>query len=164
MNYEDDYTNFAHTEVVAWGRRNCWQLAGADPARVTVLCERLHDCVGSSQVDDMAEAATAVPSTETPTILGTERVAAVAVSPARYKKSFTTCQNLLRRGESYEICLTDTIRLPDWDRLPGAALVLGVGGAVQDVEVAGEVWTIAGAPHLVKEATAALQGAALQRD
>jgi len=55
-------------------------------------------------------------------------------------------------------------RLPDWDRLPGAALVLGVGGAVQDVEVAGEVWTIAGAPHLVKEATAALQGAALQRD
>lgn len=28
-------------------------------------------------------------------------------------------------------------RLPDWDRLPGAALVLGVGGAVQDVEVAG---------------------------
>ncbi|WP_290598790.1 MULTISPECIES: aminodeoxychorismate/anthranilate synthase [Lawsonella] len=112
VDYEDDYTNFAHTEVVAWGRRNCWQLAGADPARVTVLCERLHDCVGSSQVDDMAEAATAVPSTETPTILGTERVAAVAVSPARYKKSFTTCQNLLRRGESYEICLTDTIRLP----------------------------------------------------
>ena len=55
-------------------------------------------------------------------------------------------------------------RLPDWDRLPGAALVLGVGGAVQDVEVAGEVWTIAGAPHLVKGATAALQGAALQRD
>ena len=49
-------------------------------------------------------------------------------------------------------------RLPDWDRLPGAALVLGVGGAVQDVEAAGEIWTLAGAPHLVEEAAAALRG------
>lgn len=48
--------------------------------------------------------------------------------------------------------------LPDWDRLPGAALVLGVGGAVQDVEAAGEIWTLAGAPHLVEEAAAALRG------
>ncbi len=49
-------------------------------------------------------------------------------------------------------------RLPDWDRLPGAALVLGVGGDIQDVDAAGEIWTLAGAPHLVEEAAAALRG------
>lgn len=49
-------------------------------------------------------------------------------------------------------------RLPDWDRLPGAALVLGVGGKITDVEVADEVWTVAGAPHLVDEAVDLLRG------
>lgn len=49
-------------------------------------------------------------------------------------------------------------RLPDWDRLPGAALVWGVGGSVVDVESAGEVWTVAGAPHLVEQAANLLLG------
>lgn len=48
-------------------------------------------------------------------------------------------------------------RLPAWDRLPGAALVMGVGGQVCDCEVAGERWTLAGAPHLVAEATELLR-------
>lgn len=49
-------------------------------------------------------------------------------------------------------------RLPDWDRLPGAALVWGVGGKVVDVESTGEIWTVAGAPHLVDEAVELLLG------
>ncbi|HHY07344.1 MAG TPA: inositol monophosphatase family protein [Corynebacteriales bacterium] len=49
-------------------------------------------------------------------------------------------------------------RLPDWDRLPGAALVWGVGGKVVDVDSAGEIWTVAGAPHLVDEAAELLVG------
>ncbi|MBF4162213.1 inositol monophosphatase family protein [Nocardioides acrostichi] len=42
--------------------------------------------------------------------------------------------------------------VPPWDRLPGAGLVLGLGGAVRRVEAAGQVWHLAGAPSAVAEA------------
>ncbi|MFT4262521.1 MAG: inositol monophosphatase family protein [Nocardioides sp.] len=46
--------------------------------------------------------------------------------------------------------------VPLWDRLPGQALVLGVGGAARQVESAGRTWTLIGAPTAVAEAVAAL--------
>lgn len=48
--------------------------------------------------------------------------------------------------------------VPDWDRLPGAALVLGAGGAVAQVEAGGVLWSLAGGPTAVAQASAALQG------
>ena len=41
--------------------------------------------------------------------------------------------------------------MPPWDDLPGAALVLGVGGAVRRVWAGGVEWSAAGAPTAVAE-------------
>ncbi|MFE6508445.1 inositol monophosphatase family protein [Nocardioides sp. NPDC057767] len=46
--------------------------------------------------------------------------------------------------------------VPDWDRLPGAALVLGAGGTTAQVEAGGVLWSLAGAPAAVAEAVQAL--------
>lgn len=46
--------------------------------------------------------------------------------------------------------------VPPWDRLPGAALVLGAGGATRRTSAAGVVWSLAGAPSAVADACAAL--------
>ncbi|MCM0622077.1 inositol monophosphatase family protein [Nocardioides bruguierae] len=46
--------------------------------------------------------------------------------------------------------------LPDWDRLPGAALVLGLGGAAALVQAGGRTWNITGAPRAVAEVEALL--------
>ncbi|WP_300679358.1 inositol monophosphatase [Nocardioides sp.] len=46
--------------------------------------------------------------------------------------------------------------VPLWDRLPGQAVVLGAGGAARQVEAAGQVWTLIGAPTAVAEAASAL--------
>jgi fructose-1,6-bisphosphatase/inositol monophosphatase family enzyme len=46
--------------------------------------------------------------------------------------------------------------LPPWDELPGAALILGVGGATARVEAAGVSWTAAGVPTAVAEVARAL--------
>jgi fructose-1,6-bisphosphatase/inositol monophosphatase family enzyme len=46
--------------------------------------------------------------------------------------------------------------VPAWDRLPGAALVRGVGGVSRQVSAAGKEWTLTGAPTAVAEAVAAL--------
>jgi fructose-1,6-bisphosphatase/inositol monophosphatase family enzyme len=43
--------------------------------------------------------------------------------------------------------------MPPWDDLPGAALVLGVGGAVRRVRAGGVEWSAAGAPTAVAELT-----------
>ena len=48
--------------------------------------------------------------------------------------------------------------VPPWDRLPGAALVLGVGGVTRQVDSAGKTWTVTGVPSAVAEACAALTG------
>ncbi|WP_307816378.1 inositol monophosphatase family protein [Nocardioides limicola] len=48
--------------------------------------------------------------------------------------------------------------LADWDLLPGLALVLGVGGTYQQVDVGGVTWTVAGRPTAVAEAVALLRG------
>lgn len=41
--------------------------------------------------------------------------------------------------------------MPPWDDLPGAALVLGAGGAVRRVAAGGVAWSAAGAPSAVAE-------------
>lgn len=41
--------------------------------------------------------------------------------------------------------------VPDWDRLPGEALLRGVGGVARLVEAAGRRWYVAGAPSAVAE-------------
>jgi myo-inositol-1(or 4)-monophosphatase len=46
--------------------------------------------------------------------------------------------------------------VPDWDRLPGAALVLGAGGAMTQVEAGGVTWSLPGAPTAVAEAAEVL--------
>ncbi|MBI2244190.1 MAG: inositol monophosphatase [Nocardioides sp.] len=47
--------------------------------------------------------------------------------------------------------------LPPWDDLPGAALILGVGGATAHVDAAGVRWSAAGAPRAVADVCAALE-------
>ncbi|MGH3352855.1 MAG: inositol monophosphatase family protein [Nocardioides sp.] len=46
--------------------------------------------------------------------------------------------------------------VPDWDRLPGAALVLGAGGTTTQVEAGGVLWSLAGTPTAVADAAEAL--------
>ena len=48
--------------------------------------------------------------------------------------------------------------VPDWDRLPGWALVQGAGGTVAQVEAGGMLWSLAGAPTAVADAATALIG------
>ncbi|UDY22187.1 inositol monophosphatase family protein [Nocardioides sp. Kera G14] len=47
--------------------------------------------------------------------------------------------------------------VPLWDRLPGEALILGAGGVARQVEAAGKLWSVIGAPTAVAEALAALE-------
>ncbi|MGB0100530.1 MAG: inositol monophosphatase family protein [Nocardioides sp.] len=46
--------------------------------------------------------------------------------------------------------------MPPWDDLPGAALILGAGGATAQVEAAGVTWSAAGGPAAVAEIARAL--------
>ena len=48
--------------------------------------------------------------------------------------------------------------VPDWDWLPGSALVEGAGGRTERVEVDGLRWSVAGRPAAVGQAVAALIG------
>ena len=48
--------------------------------------------------------------------------------------------------------------VPDWDRLPGAAIVRGAGGDAVVVPAAGVEWTVIGAPGAVADVRAALLG------
>ncbi len=48
--------------------------------------------------------------------------------------------------------------MPPWDDLPGAALVLGVGGVSTTVEAGGVTWTTTGAPTAVADVVRALAG------
>ena len=48
--------------------------------------------------------------------------------------------------------------VPDWDRLPGAAIILGAGGTAAQVEAGGVTWSVAGAPTAVADVLAALEG------
>ena len=47
--------------------------------------------------------------------------------------------------------------VPDWDRLPGAAIIRGVGGRAEVVRAAGVDWHVAGVPTAVAEVCAALE-------
>lgn len=47
---------------------------------------------------------------------------------------------------------------PDWDWLPGTALVAGVGGVTERHDVDGLVWSVAGPPTAVREVVRALRG------
>lgn len=46
---------------------------------------------------------------------------------------------------------------PEWDRLPGAALIMANGGITRMVEAGGTSWMLAGYEHLVNEAIELLQ-------
>nr|WP_221935686.1 inositol monophosphatase [Janibacter cremeus] len=46
--------------------------------------------------------------------------------------------------------------VPEWDWLPGAALVSAAGGRTEQVEVRGHVWSVAGRPTAVEQVLAAL--------
>jgi myo-inositol-1(or 4)-monophosphatase len=48
--------------------------------------------------------------------------------------------------------------VPDWDRLPGAAVIRGVGGVARTVHAAGVDWHVVGVPTAVAEVCAALTG------
>lgn len=48
--------------------------------------------------------------------------------------------------------------VPEWDWLPGAALVTAVGGRAEQVEVRGHVWSVAGRPSAVEQVVTALRG------
>jgi fructose-1,6-bisphosphatase/inositol monophosphatase family enzyme len=45
----------------------------------------------------------------------------------------------------------------DWDRLPGAAIIRGVGGDARRTTAGGVVWSVAGAPTAVDEVCRALE-------
>lgn len=47
--------------------------------------------------------------------------------------------------------------VPPWDRLPGAALILGAGGTTRRTQAAGTIWSVAGAPSAVADVCAALE-------
>ena len=47
--------------------------------------------------------------------------------------------------------------VPEWDWLPGAALVTAAGGRADQVEARGHVWSVAGRPTAVGQVVAALQ-------
>ena len=47
--------------------------------------------------------------------------------------------------------------VPDWDRLPGAAIVRGVGGRAEVVRAGGVDWHVAGVPTAVAAVCAALE-------
>lgn len=49
--------------------------------------------------------------------------------------------------------------VPEWDWLPGAALVRAAGGHAEQVGVRGRVWSVAGRPTAVAEVIAALRSA-----
>jgi fructose-1,6-bisphosphatase/inositol monophosphatase family enzyme len=46
--------------------------------------------------------------------------------------------------------------VPDWDRLPGAAIIRGAGGHSRVVSAAGVDWHVAGVPSAVAEVCRAL--------
>jgi myo-inositol-1(or 4)-monophosphatase len=48
--------------------------------------------------------------------------------------------------------------VPDWDRLPGAAIIRSVGGESRVVAAAGRSWHVTGVPTAVAEVCAALTG------
>ncbi|QIK77488.1 inositol monophosphatase [Nocardioides piscis] len=48
--------------------------------------------------------------------------------------------------------------VPDWDRLPGAAIIRGAGGESRVVHAAGVDWHVAGVPTAVADVCAALLG------
>ena len=47
--------------------------------------------------------------------------------------------------------------VPEWDWLPGAALVTAAGGRAEQVEARGHAWSVAGRPTAVGQVVAALQ-------
>ena len=57
-------------------------------------------------------------------------------------------------GGQWDVLLQHSV--PDWDRLPGAAIVRGVGGDSVVVRAAGVDWTVTGEPAAVADVRAAL--------
>jgi fructose-1,6-bisphosphatase/inositol monophosphatase family enzyme len=75
------------------------------------------------------------------------------VAAARVLGSGSMDQTAVARGQLH---LFAQHSVPDWDRLPGAGLILGAGGTTAQVEAGGVLWSLAGAPTAVAEAVEAL--------
>jgi myo-inositol-1(or 4)-monophosphatase len=54
----------------------------------------------------------------------------------------------IAQGQLHAFCQRD---VPPWDRLPGEALVRGVGGVATTAEAGGVTWTVIGVPAAVEE-------------
>ena len=90
--------------------------------------------------DDVGAAfARAVGQVDTLRMLGSGTMDAMAIAAGRWDVSFQHS-------------------VADWDRLPGAAVIRGVGGASRQVEAGGVVWTVSGSPGAVKDVLGALAG------
>jgi myo-inositol-1(or 4)-monophosphatase len=48
--------------------------------------------------------------------------------------------------------------VPDWDRLPGEAILRSLGGERREVEAGGVTWNVMGLPTPVRDVAAALAG------
>jgi myo-inositol-1(or 4)-monophosphatase len=57
-------------------------------------------------------------------------------------------------GGQWDVLFQHTV--PDWDRLPGAAIVRGAGGTSRVVRAGGVDWTVTGAPGAVADVSASL--------
>jgi myo-inositol-1(or 4)-monophosphatase len=65
-----------------------------------------------------------------------------------------TMDSMAIAGGQWDVLVQHTVA--DWDRLPGAAIVRGAGGASVVVPAAGVDWTVTGAPAAVADVRAAL--------
>lgn len=100
MNYEGDYLDFAHTVLTVSGSPAGWRVSGNDPARVLQVEKAL-----AEETSHTAEPATATRAADTVTrLFGPDR--------DTYGALFDDCQQLLRAGESFELCVTDLFRIP----------------------------------------------------
>ena len=96
----------------------------------------LHPPFDDPQITDAFRRATA--GVATFRVLGSGSMDAMAIAQGRIDVSFQHS-------------------VADWDRLPGAAVIRGVGGVARRTTAAGVVWSVAGAPTAAAEVCAALE-------
>lgn len=105
------------------------------PLRMACVATYLHPPLYTSEVG--AAFADAIAGAATLRMLGSASMDAAAIAEGR-------CDVLVQHS------------VPDWDRLPGAALIRGVGGESRQVDAAGVRWHVTGVPTAVAEICAVL--------
>jgi len=94
------------------------------------------------------------PPLDDPDIAGAFSRAASGVATMRMLGSGTMDAMAIAQGQ-LGVSFQHTVA--DWDRLPGAAIIRGVGGDARRTTAGGVVWSVAGAPTAVAEVCAALE-------